>query len=163
MKLDRRTVLQAAAATTLLSSPLARAAGKERAPNSASNLLWYDKPAAYQGEPEVEFFRVVPTVWDETRVIDGRIGEYAIEARRSGDDWFVGAINNQTPKTLKLPLGFLAPGAKYVAHRYADDETVATRTHVRVSTSEVEASSVLELPLVASGGEAIWLTPVKSK
>ncbi len=126
-------------------------------------IFWYDKPAAYQGEPEVEFFRVVPTVWDETRVIDGRIGEYAIEARRSGDDWFVGAINNQTPKTLKLPLGFLAPGAKYVAHRYADDETVATRTHVRVSTSEVEASSVLELPLVASGGEAIWLTPVKSK
>src|SRR5688500_3360639 len=45
MKLDRRPVLQAAAATTLLSSPLARAASKERTPDPASNLLWYDKPA----------------------------------------------------------------------------------------------------------------------
>ncbi len=57
-------------------------------------LFWYDKPSDYQGEPEVEFFKKVPTVWDDTKVIDGRIGEFVSVARQSGDEWFLGSITN---------------------------------------------------------------------
>ncbi|PTX95808.1 glycoside hydrolase family 97 protein [Opitutus sp. ER46] len=125
-------------------------------------IFWYDKAAAYQGEPEVEFFRRVPTVWDETRVIDGRVGEYAVLARRSGREWFVGVINGGTARSLPLPLDFLPKGESYTAHVYADDPTVPTRTHVRVSTVPVTAAATLDVPLRASGGQAVWLEPVRT-
>ena len=59
------------------------------------SIFWYDKPSEYHGEPEIEFFQHVPTVWDDTKVINGEIGKFATIARRSGDDWFVRTINQQ--------------------------------------------------------------------
>lgn len=120
-------------------------------------IFWYDRPSMYRGEPEVEFFQKVPTVWDETRVIHGEIGKFATIARRSGNDWFVGAINGGEPRQQQLPLTFLTAGKIYLAHRYSDDATVNTATKVRVATQEVDAGAVLELTLSASGGEAIWI------
>ncbi|CAN5638915.1 glycoside hydrolase family 97 protein [soil metagenome] len=88
------------------------------------SVFWYDKPALYGGEPEIEFFEKVPTVWDETKVIHDAIGEYVTIARRSGDDWFVGTISNNDGRSLKLPLDFLPKGKNYTAHIYSDDPTV---------------------------------------
>jgi alpha-glucosidase len=122
-------------------------------------IFWYDRPALYHGEPEVEFFRVVPTVWDETKVVQGEIGKFATLARRHGESWFVGTINNSEPRTLSVALDFLPRGRKFTAHIYADDDTVATATKVSVKTSEVDASTTLEVPLHAAGGQAIWLEP----
>jgi alpha-glucosidase len=107
----------------------------------------------------VEFFRAVPTVWDETRVLAGEIGKFAAIARRKGDAWFIGAINANEPRTLKLPLAFLAPGRKFTAHVYADDDSVATATKVRVSQRAVDASAALDVPLATHGGQAIWIEP----
>ena len=123
------------------------------------SIFWYDKPSDYHGEPEVEFFRHVPTVWDDTKVLAGEIGQYAVIARRSGSDWFIGAINGGEPRTLKAPLTFLDPGRHYVAHIYADAQSVPTRTHVAITTREVDSSTVLEMPLQSAGGEAVWITP----
>ncbi len=120
-------------------------------------IFWYDKAAAYQGEPEVEFFKHVPTVWDVTKVIDGEIGRYAVIARRKGDEWFIGAINGGEARELKVPLDFLGSGRSYQAHIYSDDATVATRTHVRVETRAVDASATFSLKLGATGGAAIWI------
>jgi alpha-glucosidase len=120
-------------------------------------IFWYDRPSMYRGEPEVEFFRRVPTVWDDTKVIHGEIGKFATLARRSGDDWFIGTINSSEPRMLKLPLTFLTHGKSYLAHLYVDDDTVGTATKVRVSTQPVDASTVLDQPLRASGGQAIWI------
>ncbi|MCW3059777.1 MAG: glycoside hydrolase family 97 protein [Capsulimonas sp.] len=122
-------------------------------------LFWYDKPSDYHGEPEIEFFRHVPTVWDETKVIDGRIGEYAAVARRSGSDWFLGAITNGQARTLSIPLKFLLKGRRYTAHLYADSDAAATRTHVSVATMPVDAGTVLQTSLSAGGGQAVWITP----
>lgn len=119
-------------------------------------IFWYDKPAQYHGEPEVEFFRVVPTTWDETKVLQGEIGKFAMIARRNGDDWFVGTINGQTERSLKMPLSFLEKGAHYLAHIYADDDSTKTATKGGVSTRDVDASTVLDVPLHPTGGEAIW-------
>lgn len=122
-------------------------------------IFWYDKPSDWHGEPEIEFFRQVPTVWDETKVLNGEIGKYATIARRHGDDWFIGAINDREPRTLKILLTFLAPGRQYRAHVYADDDSVPTRTHVLVTNRAVDAQTILEMPLKPAGGEAVWLSP----
>ena len=123
-------------------------------------LFWYDKPSQYQGEPEVEFFRKVPTVWDETKVIDGQIGQYATIARRSGDDWFVGTINGSEAPTLQIPLAFLNDTKQYTAHLYSDNDAATNRTKVAVEIRAVASKTTLEIPLHPSGGEAIWITSV---
>jgi alpha-glucosidase len=120
-------------------------------------LYWYDTPDRYDGEPEVEFFDNIPTVWDDTRVIDGAIGEYIITARRSGDDWFVGAITNNKSRTVSVPMHFLDSGKRYRAKIYADDEKVETRTKVAVTEKSVRQKDVLKFQLKAGGGVAIQL------
>jgi alpha-glucosidase len=126
-------------------------------------LYWYDKPAEDRGDPELEFFRHVPTVWDDTKVINGKIGEYATVARRSRDDWFVGTINDDTARHLSVPLSFLTPGQRYIAHIYADDPAVPTRTHMAMTTRPVDSHAILDAPLEAGGGQAIWITPASEK
>ncbi|MDO7846251.1 glycoside hydrolase family 97 catalytic domain-containing protein [Hymenobacter sp. M29] len=121
-------------------------------------LFWYDKPSAYQGEPEVEFFEKVPTTWDETRVVQGEIGQYITVARRKGKDWFVGTITNNDGRTLKLPLNFLPKGQTFTASIYADDPSQPTRTKVGIKRQRVKAGQVLDVKLLPSGGQAIWLT-----
>jgi alpha-glucosidase len=123
------------------------------------SVFWYDKPALYGGEPEIEFFEKVPTVWDETKVIHDAIGEYVTIARRSGDDWFVGTISNNDGRNLKLPLDFLPKGKNYTAHIYSDDPTVQTKTQVRVTTQKVKAGQSLDMKLLPRGGQAVWITP----
>ena len=134
-------------------------------------VYWYDRPAASPGrkggagggrnvigeEPELEFFDRVPTVWDDTKVLHGRIGEYAVIARRSGDDWFLGCMNGDEPRTVEIPLDFLDAGKRYMAHVYSDDETVPTRTHVRIDRFPVDTSAVLTAVFKARGGEAVRL------
>ena len=122
-------------------------------------IFWYDRPSMYNGEPEVEFFRKVPTVWDDTKVIHGQIGQYATIARRSGEDWFIGTINNSQARQLQIPLSFLNSGKSYVAHIYADDPTVQTRTQVGIQTRPVDAKTTLDVPLLPGGGQAVWITP----
>jgi alpha-glucosidase len=126
-------------------------------------IFWYDRPSDYHGEPEIEFFRHVPTVWDDTKVLNGAIGKYATIARRSGEEWFVGTINDREPRTLKVPLDFLDPHRRYLAHIYSDDDSVPTRTHVAVKTLPVDARTVLGVPLRPAGGQAVWITPVPQR
>jgi alpha-glucosidase len=125
-------------------------------------LYWYDKPSDSQNEPELEFFREVPTVWDDTRVINGKIGEYASIARQSGDDWFIGTINGGDARTLQLPLSFLIRGRSYTANIYSDDDSVSSRTHVGIERKTVDSTASLEMNLKPSGGQAVWITPVKN-
>ncbi len=122
-------------------------------------IYWYDRPSQYHNEPELEFFRKVPTVWDDTKVINGKIGQYATIARQSGEDWFLGTINNSEARQLPIPLAFLTEGKKYVAHLYSDDPTVTTSTKVKVETRPVDSRTTLDVRLQSRGGQAIWITP----
>ncbi len=125
------------------------------------SIGWYDLPGDYRGEPELEFFRVLPTVWSDTRVMAGEIGEYAVIARRRGEQWFVGAITNERSRELELRLDFLEPGARYLASVYADDPwNTASRTKVSVTVMEVNTDTVLRMTLAPSGGQALWLRPM---
>lgn len=116
-------------------------------------MYWYDRPAAYGGEPEIEFFDRVPTVWDETKVVDGQIGRFATIARRNGRDWFVGTINNGVPRRVRIPLAFL-PSGKFTAHVYENGGGVRD---VKMFVREVDASTVIEAAMPPAGGQAIWL------
>lgn len=53
-----------------------------------------DYPAAYEGQPGFDFLKLVPTVWDETKVLDAKVGEYIIVARKKDNEWFIGSITN---------------------------------------------------------------------
>jgi len=123
-------------------------------------LYWYDKPSMSNNEPELEFWDKIPTTWDETKVLQGEPGEYITTARRSGNDWFVGTITNNDARTLKISLNFLLPGKKYIASIYSDDSTVTTKTKVKVERIKVSTSSVLNVKLMPSGGQAMWIRQV---
>lgn len=122
-------------------------------------LFWYDRPSDYRGEPEVEFFRDVSTVWDETRVLDGRIGEFVTIARRRGREWFLGSITNSQSRELQIPLRFLESGRKYIAHIYEDDPGSPSRTKVAIRRFVVDSATRIHARLIPSGGQAIRLAP----
>lgn len=136
-------------------------------------LYWYDRPKGspqniggaggkhpvIEEVPELEFFDYVPTVWDETKVLYGKIGEYAVIARRSGEDWFIGCMNGNKPWTFEIPFKFLKEGKKYVAHVYSDNKTVKTLTHVRIDRYIVDSGTVFIGEIASRGGLALRIVP----
>jgi alpha-glucosidase len=105
----------------------------------------------------LEFFDQVPTVWDDTKVIQGRIGQFAIMARRKGENWFMGCMNSGQARRFEVPLDFLDPGKTYRAHVYIDDPQIPTRTQVRIERYGVDRDSVLQMDVSAQGGQAVRL------
>jgi len=124
-------------------------------------MFWYDNPAMYKGEEELEFWKAIPTVFLESRALDGEIGEYIVQARRSGKEWFVGAMTNTEPRTITLTTDFLKPGTKYRVNLYEDDDKLNTRTKVRTTHKKIKAGDKLTLKLKSSGGAALHFTPDK--
>jgi alpha-glucosidase len=89
-----------------------------------------DSPTSYELEPVCsEFLYRVPTVWDETIVLDGKVGDYIITARRKGDTWYVGAMTDWTERDLKVDISKLFEGKVQVeawqdgkvAHKFGND------------------------------------------
>ncbi len=125
-------------------------------------LYWYDLPNAYKGEKELDFWKHCPTVWNESKALAGEIGEYIIQARRSGKDWFVGAMNGLQARDITLNTAdFLQKGKKYRVEIYNDDPSLQTRTKVSSTVVTVKAGKQLKLYLQASGGAALRFVPVK--
>jgi alpha-glucosidase len=123
---------------------------------------WYDKPSMFKNEPELEFWKEMPTVWDDTKAINGKIGVFATIARRSQDRWFVGSINAVERRTLTIPLSFLTPNQRYTAKIYADAAPDGSNmTGVTCSTREVTSTDSILADMASNGGHAIELTPIK--
>lgn len=140
-------------------------------------LYWYDRPSGAPknvggaggaetgigSEPELEFYDHIPTVWDDTKVVHGKIGEFAVIARKSGDAWYIGYMNSGETRKLEVPLTFLEKGRKYVAHIYSDDPAIQTKTHVKIERFLVESGSVLKVSASLQGGQAIRIVPAGDK
>lgn len=119
-------------------------------------LYWYDTPEDVQDEPELAFFDELPTVWDDTKVLNGSIGEYVSIARKKDNRWFLGCITNNDARKMELPLDFLESGKKYELTLYTDGgEKVKTRTHVAIQTKKVTSKTVLKLDMLPRGGCAM--------
>ncbi len=70
-----------------------------------------DCPSNYMKEPDaMEFLGPVPTTWDETRVLDAKIADFIVVARKHGDEWYVGAMTDWTPREIRVDCSFLGPG-----------------------------------------------------
>ena len=125
-------------------------------------LYWYDLPNAYKGEQELDFWKYCPTVWDESKALQGEIGEFVVQARRSGDDWFVGAMTGLQARDITINTAdFLQKGKKYRVEMYNDAPMLNTRTKVASTVQTLKAGKVLKLHLQPSGGAALRFVMVK--
>ena len=136
-------------------------------------LYWYDRPAGSPRqiggagssesvigeEPELEFFDALPATWDDTKVLEGKIGEYATMARRKGQQWFMASLTGEQGRALEIPLSFLEKGRQYTAVLYVDAAQVQTRTGVRWEERRVASSTVLRHALEKNQGLAVVIRP----
>ena len=123
-----------------------------------------DLPENYQRQPAFQFIRDVAVDWDTTRVVDARIGDYVVVARRErgGPTWFVGAITDEQGRTLDVPLTFLTPGRRYLAEIYADGpgaHWLDNPLPVAISRQPVTSDTRLRVVLAPGGGQAIRIRP----
>lgn len=120
-----------------------------------------DSPSNYYREPEfTDFIAGIPTVWDETRAIDAKAGDYLLIARRSGDVWYVAGLTDWSARDLDLDLGFL-PEGEYSAEIFMDgvnaDVWAEDYSLVRKSVS---GDDTLKVRMAPGGGWAAIMRPV---
>jgi len=119
-----------------------------------------DSPSNYEREPEsLEFLRAVPSTWDETVPLDGKISEHVVVARRSGKDWYVGAMTNWTERDIEIDLSFL-PAGNFTMDAYQDGINAdRMASDYKKTTSPVTKSTKLKVHLAPGGGYAARLHP----
>jgi len=123
-----------------------------------------DLPENYEGQPALQFIKDVAVDWDTSRVIDGKIGDYVIVARKqkNSPQWFLGAITDEETRTFTVPLTFLDRGKSYIADIYADGpgaNWLTNPTPVTISHRTVTRNSTLRIVLAPGGGQAIRIRP----
>ncbi len=120
----------------------------------------------YEGQPAFKFIKDVAVDWDTTRVIEGKIGDYVVVARRerNAQNWYIGAITDEDGRTFDVPLTFLTRGKKYVAEIYADGPGTNWATNplpVAISSKPVDSTSRLRIVLAPGGGQAVRIRPAQ--
>ena len=127
-----------------------------------------DTPENYAKYPApMKFIRDVPTDWQETRVLNGEIGDYVTIARkeRGGEGWYVGAVGDENAHTVSFKLDFLSPGMRYKAEIYRDGDDADYRTDKRhsiaIESKVLTSADSLTLRIAPGGGFAIRLVPAK--
>jgi alpha-glucosidase len=118
-----------------------------------------DYPSAYRGHPALPILAQIPTTWNDTKVVDGMVGEFIIIARRQGSTWWIGAMTNREPRTLRIPLNFLGTG-RFRSEIHSDDLTAPY--HLARQTADIEPNDALTVSLVPAGGSLIRLSPITS-
>jgi alpha-glucosidase len=120
-----------------------------------------DYPAAYEGQPGFEFIKKIPTTWDETKVLNAKIGEYITIARKKDNDWYVGTINDHSARDLIISLNFLGDG-NYTAEIYSDAQDVRIDpNHLKKETRAVTSKDVITAKLASGGGQTIHFIKAK--
>ena len=118
-----------------------------------------DSPTKYYAEPDaMKFLSVVPTVWDDTKVLQAKVGDYIAVARRSGDTWYVGAMTDWDARTLKLNFDFLPEGEYNItiwkdgvnAWHHGSDYKMASKT--------IKSGDVMNIEMLPGGGWAAIIT-----
>jgi alpha-glucosidase len=137
-------------------------------------LYWYDRP---EGSPvkkggagmatgiieeneDLGLYDALPTVWDDTKVLEGVIGEFATIARKNGNDWFIGSLVANQAKEINIPLSFLDKNENYVAEIFFQDEQGLKNNKVKRETINVNQQTVLSKKLIENSGLAIILKKI---
>jgi alpha-glucosidase len=120
-----------------------------------------ESPSRYMQEQEtVDFITSIPTTWDETRVIQAAVSDYVVIARRKGENWFLAAMTDDTPREFKILLDFLSEGSYQMesfrdgvnAKNYAED--------YKRELKEVKKNDSLHMTLTGGGG---WIAQIRKE
>jgi len=119
-----------------------------------------DNPTAYMREQEsTNFISAIPTVFDETIALDGKVGEYVAIARRKGLSWYVGAMTNWTPRDMEIDLSFLGDGA-FEAEVFQDGINAdRDATDYKRDVITVTKNDKLKVSMLNGGGWAARIYP----
>src|SRR4249919_1787891 len=103
----------------------------------------------------------IPTTWDETKILQGKVGEFIITARKKGDNWFVAGLNNSNARTVSLDFDFIEKvnfnmticNDGVNAHNYGSDYELRQK--------DIQYAEKLDISMASGGGFLIRLTPVR--
>lgn len=137
-------------------------------------IYWYDRPEASPrkaggaGSSEsiikesdiTDFYNSIPTVWDDTKVLEGDIGKYAVVARKSADDWYVGVLNAQEGREFVIPMDFLDQGASYEALLYYQTNSDLKKNSVQVKKVKLDGKGGFKVRVEGNSGCALYLKKI---
>ncbi|MDD2289745.1 MAG: glycoside hydrolase family 97 protein [Bacteroidales bacterium] len=120
-------------------------------------VMLCDNPTTYMKEQETtNFITRIPVVWDETRILQGELGQFIVSARRKDAHWFVGGLTDWTPRTIILDLSFLEEGRTYRAKIFRDGVNAHRHaTDYKIEEREVTCKDRITVDLAPGGGFAI--------
>ncbi len=118
-----------------------------------------DSPTIYYKEQEtVDFITQIPTIWDETVVLEGAVSDYIIVARRNGDKWYLGAMTDWTARDFELDFSFLGE-SEYEMQSYKDGINASRNAQdYKISSNAVNQNTKLKINLSSGGGYSAIIT-----
>ena len=119
-----------------------------------------DHPSHYKDQPGLDFLKIVPTVWDDTRALDGAVGEHVVIARRNGSRWFLGALTDRNPRDITVKLDFLKKGPWRLKLWHDAPDSDTNGEHLVIEERVVKSSDTLTLHLARAGGAVACLEPL---
>jgi len=119
-----------------------------------------DHPDNILNQPGADFLKIVPTVWDDIKFLGGYPGDWVAIAKRSGDKWFIGVMNNSVGKTVELKLDFL-PDGRYNVEVWADAKNSDLMpAEIKKATQSIQGGDILKVTLAKNGG---WVGVIRKK
>ena len=120
-----------------------------------------DAPTAYEKEPDIlKYLAAMPTVWDETVPLDGKVGDYAVIARKKKNDWYVAGITDWTERKIHINFDFLS-AIEYEAEIFTDGPNANRVGNDYIKTTKrIKKGDKLDIEMYQGGGFAIHLSPV---
>ena len=126
-----------------------------------------DAPEEYEKKDDLfDFIRRMPTTWDETRIVNSRIGHSITTARRKGQEWFVGSVINEAGGELPIELDFLEPGLSYDVTYYEDapeTDCNSNREAYQIRSGTIQKGETIAAKLAPGGGHCLWIRPEAAK
>jgi alpha-glucosidase len=118
----------------------------------------------YKDHPAFQFIRDVPADWDDTKVLNGKIGDYVTIARKKKDSWYIGAITDENSREFTFKLDFLDEKLNYEAVIYADGPSadwVSNPLEYAIEKRFVKKDDEFVMKLAPGGGQAVIIRPVE--
>ncbi len=116
-----------------------------------------DHPDHILNQQGSDFLRIVPTTWDDIHFISGYPGDYVAIAKRSGNEWFIGIMNNSKMKEVTIKLDFIAPGVSSLSSWADAEDANSSPKNLKISTQTVQQGDLLKVKMVDNGG---WVARV---
>ncbi|HLF34886.1 MAG TPA: glycoside hydrolase family 97 catalytic domain-containing protein, partial [Cyclobacteriaceae bacterium] len=119
-----------------------------------------DHPDQYYNKKGIDFLKVVPTTWDDTKVLSGEVGEHIVVARKNADGWYIGAMNNSLPRKIEVIPEFLGEG-EYRLHFFKDGPDANSHAEdTREGEIIIMKTDTIQIEMASGGGYAAYLLPV---